>query len=174
MIRSITFLAGIPICRKLILLVAFRVSLVSMTSNMERKASEVSKKASELSKMQTAEFAQFAMQERIAPKALGLVKVRLPRAQSILGRCGWTKNRVRDLWYLDPRAAEPTWEEITDLEQITGLKYARQELRSTEQLIAQADALLMGTDPDFIGAFVAALRAFFGAPDRSGTQGRGE
>lgn len=122
--------------------------------------------------MQTAEFAQFAMQERIAPRALGLVKVRLPHAQSILSRRGWTANRVRDLWYRDPRAADPSWEEINDLEQITGLEYARQELRTNDQLIAQADALLLGTDPDFIGAFVAALRAFAGAVDRPGTGGR--
>lgn len=117
--------------------------------------------------MQTAEFAQFALQERIAPKALGSVKVRLPRAQSVLGRRGWTPNRVRDLWYADPRASAPRWEEIHDLEEITGLEYARQELRTNDQLIAQADALLMGTDPDFAGAFVAALRAFVGAVDRS-------
>lgn len=124
--------------------------------------------------MQTAEFAQFAMRERIAPRALGLVKVRLPHAQRVLSRRGWTANRVRDLWYGDPRAAAPSWEEINDLEQITGLEYARQELRTNDQLMAQADALLMGTDPDFIGAFVAALRAVVGAVDRPGTGRRAD
>lgn len=119
--------------------------------------------------MSTAEFAQFALHERIAPRSLGSVKVRLPRAQSLLSARGWTANRVRDLWYADPRASAPKWEEINDLEQLSGLEYARQDLRSVDQLIANADALLMGGDPDFLGAFVAAFRAFAGAMDRSGT-----
>jgi hypothetical protein len=138
---------------------------------MNQKVSEVPKNASENSKMSTtAEFAQFAMQERVAPRTIGPVKVRLPLAQSILGRRGWTANRVRDLWYRDPRASAPSWEEITDLEQITGLEYARQELRTNDQLIAQADALLEGVHEDFHRPFVAAFRAFFGALDRSGTR----
>lgn len=129
------------------------------------------KKASEFSNMPPAEFAQYAMMTGIAPRAMGPVKVRLPHAQSVLGRRGWTKNRVRDLWYMDPRASEPKWEEINDLEQLTGLEYARQELRTTEQLIAKADALLMGSDPDFHSPFVAAFRAFLGALHRAGTEG---
>jgi hypothetical protein len=128
----------------------------------------VSKKASEFSNMPVAEFAQHAMQSNIAPRSMGPVgKVRLPHAQRVLGRRGWTANRVRDLWYQDRRAAEPSWQEITDLEQLTGLEYARQELRSVDQLIANADALTMGTDPDFAGAFATALRAFVGALDRT-------
>jgi hypothetical protein len=87
----------------------------------------------------------------------------LPHAQSVMKRKGWTANRVRDLWYLDPRASEPKWEEINDLEQITGLKYARQELRTNDQLISQADALLEGVHADFYGPLVAALRAFTSA-----------
>jgi len=140
-------------------------------SNMNRKASEVPKKASEFSNMSAAEFAQFALQGHVAPKSIGSVKVRLPHAQSVMGRRGWSANRVRDLWYADPRASAPKWEEINDLEQLTGVKYARQELRTNDQLISQADALLMGTDPDFAGAFVTALRAFVGALDRTRTQG---
>ena len=120
--------------------------------------------------MSAAEFAQFAMQSRIAPRGMGLVKVRLPHAQRVLGRRGWTGDRVRALWYHDPRAKAPSWEEISDLEEITGLEYARQELRSVDQLIANADALTMGTDPDFASAFAAALRAFIGAFHRTGTE----
>lgn len=118
-----------------------------------------------------AEFAQFALRERVAPKAIGSIKQRLPYAQRIMGRLGWTANRVRDLWYLDPRASEPKWEEIDDLEQTTGLTYARHELRSNDALIAQADALLEGVHADFYGPLVAALRAFAGAVDRSRTGG---
>ena len=136
---------------------------------MNQKVLEVPKKPSEFPKMLTAEFAQFALHERVAPKSIGPVKVRLPHAQTIMGRRGWSANRVRDLWYRDPRASAPKWEEINDLEQITGLEYARQELRTNDQLIANADALLMGTDPDFASAFVTALRAFAGAFHRTGT-----
>ena len=137
---------------------------------MNPKVSEVPKKSSEFTNMTTAEFAQYAMTERIAPRSLGPVKVRLPHAQSVLGRRGWTRNRVRDLWYADPRASAPKWEEISDLEQITGLEYARQELRTNAQLIGQADALLEGVHEDFHRPFVAAFRAFFGAVDRSRTR----
>jgi hypothetical protein len=127
---------------------------------MNRKVLEVPKKSSEFTNMTTAEFAQFAMQERVAPRTLGPVKVRLPFAQSILRRRGWTA-----------RASAPSWEEITDLEQITGLEYAREELRTNGDLIAQADALLEGVHEDFHRPFVAAFRAFFGALDRSRTEG---
>ena len=53
--------------------------------------------------------------------------------------------------------------------ELTGLEFARQELRTNDQLIASAEALLMGSDPDFVSAFVAALRTFAGALDRSRT-----
>jgi len=122
----------------------------------------------------TAEFAQFALQERVAPRALGSIKSRLWHAQRLLGQRNWTKNRVRDLWYKDDRASAPTWEEVTDLEELTGLEYARQEVRTNDQIIAYADALLMGGDPDFVGAFVAALRAMVGLRDRTGTKGGDE
>jgi hypothetical protein len=162
--------ARVPMLLKLTLTILHLESR-STLRNMNQKVSEVPKKSSEFSNMTTAEFAQFAMQERVAPRTLGPVKVRLPFAQSVLGRRGWTANRVRDLWYLDPRASAPSWEEITDLEQLTGLQYARQELRTNDQLISQADALLEGVHEDFHRPFVAAFRAFFGALDRSRTQG---
>ena len=120
--------------------------------------------------MTTAEFAQFAMQEHIAPPAMGSVKTRLGHVQRVLQRREWTANRVRDLWYQDPRASAPKWEEISDLEQLTGLEYARQELRTNDQLISQADALLEGVHEDFYGPLVAALRAFAGAFHRTGTK----
>lgn len=141
---------------------------------MKRKASEVTKKPSEYTKMSTAEFAQFALRERLAPRAIGSVKERLERATRELVRRNWTRNRVRDLWYADPRASAPEWTEIADLEELTGLKYARQEVRTNDQIIAYADALLMGSDPDFVGAFVTALRAMVGLPDRSRTPGGDE
>lgn len=124
--------------------------------------------------MTTAEYAQYAMQSRLAPRRLGSIKTRLWHAQRLLAQRNWTKNRVRDLWYKDPRASAPKWEEVTDLEELTGLEYARQEVRTNDQIIAYADALLMGGDPDFVGAFVAALRAVVGLSDRTRTPGGDE
>jgi hypothetical protein len=161
----------VPILRNAILFVASQVR-VSIPSNLNQKASEVPKKSSEFTNMSAAEFAQFAMTENIAPRWMGSVKTRLTHAQRELGKRDWTPNRVRDLWYRDPRASAPKWEEINDLEQITGLEYARQELRSNDQLISTADALLEGVNADFYGPLLAALRAFAGAVDRSGA-GRG-
>lgn len=145
-----------------------------MPATMNREVSEVSKKASEFSKMQTAEFVQDALHVRLAPPSMGSVKARLRHAQRELRARGWTANRVRDLWYADERASEPKWTEIHDLEELTGLEFARQELRTNDQLIANAEALLMGSDPDFVSAFVAALRTFAGALDRSRTGRSGE
>lgn len=113
--------------------------------------------------MSTAEFAQFALRNNVAPRAMGSVKVRLSHAASILKRRKWTANRVRDLWYRDARASAPKWEEIRDLEELTGLRCGREELHEVDALIANADRLLNGTDPDFHRPFVAALRALFGA-----------
>jgi hypothetical protein len=136
--------------------------------------SEVPKISSEKTKMTTAEFSQSAMQGYLAPPSLGPVKVRLGHAMRLLQRRGWTANRVRDRWYNDQRASAPTWDEINDLEELTGLRYAREELRTNDELIAKADALLMGNDPDFVGAFVAALRTFAGFRNRPGTPGANE
>jgi hypothetical protein len=151
--------AKIEMCRKLIRFVPFMESR-SNTRNISWKVSEVPKTSSEKSNMTTAEFVQFALQDHVAPKSLGAVKTRLPHAQRTMQRRGWSANRVRELWYLDPRASEPKWREIHDIEEITGLTYARQELRTNDQLISQADALLEGVHADFYGPLVAALRAF--------------
>ena len=121
--------------------------------------------------MTTAEFAQFAMQTRLAPRHVGSVKERLRVATRALVQRNLTANLVRDLWYKDERASAPKWEEITDLEELTGLEYARQEVRTNDKLIEQADALLMGVNADFYGAFVAAFRSMVGAAHRSRTPG---
>ena len=78
----------------------------------------------------------------------------------------WSPSRTKDVWYRDPRVAIRP-KELRKIEQITGVTYGRQELRSVEDLVSRADALLEGSDADFHGPFVAALRAFVGALDRS-------
>lgn len=139
----------------------------------------MSENRKEISEMQSVEFAQFALQSRVAPPILGSVKARLRHACRELSRHErakrrdrqyWTANRVKDCWYADPRIT-PNADEIRDLEEITGLRYGREELRSVEQLIAQAETLLVGSDADFHRPFLAAIRAMARVVDRSRTEG---
>lgn len=122
----------------------------------------MSEKLSEKSKMSALEFAQHALRTRVAPKAMGSVKERLRHATSVLRRRNWSANRVKDLWYADCRA-RPIPDEILDLEELTGLKYGRQEVDEIDALIARADALMDGPDADFYSPWVAGFRAFIGA-----------
>ena len=116
----------------------------------------MSEKLSENSEMSAVEFSQYALRERIAPRSLGSVKARLRHAVRVMGRRQWSANRVRDCWYADQRIS-PNADEIRDLEEI-------------DRLIARADALLDGSDADFRRPFVDALRALFGASNRTGTE----
>jgi hypothetical protein len=117
----------------------------------------------EKSGMSTVEFCQNAFRERIAPPSLGSVKARLLHATR---KTGWSYYRVRDVWYGDRRISISA-EELFHVEAISGLEYARREVRTNDDIIARAEALLDGQDPDFNSAFVAALRAFAGAFNRS-------
>lgn len=122
----------------------------------------MSEKLSEKSKMSSVEFAQYALQGRVAPPSLGSVKARLRHARTIMGRREWTANRVKDCWYADPRIS-PNADEIRDLEEVTGLRYGREELKELDRYIARADALLAGPDADFHRPFVDAFRSFYRA-----------
>jgi hypothetical protein len=137
---------------------------------MEQEVSEMSDFRLEKSEMSSVEFAQFALRERIAPRPLGSVKERLRHAARIMSRRGWSANRVRDCWYADERIS-PNADEIRDVEEITGLEYGRAELRTTDDLIARADALLAGPEADFYRPFVDAFRAMARAFDRTRTEG---
>lgn len=143
----------------------------------------MSKKPLEPSKMHSVEFAQFALQERLAPPSIGNIKARLRVAiRRVMAfdlkkvereereEPEWTPNRVRDCWYADPRIT-PSADQIRDLEEMTGLRYGRQELAEIDEYIARADALLDGPDADFYRPFVAAFRAFHRALARPGVEG---
>ena len=95
------------------------------------------------------------------------MKVRLRQAAR---RLGWTANRVKDAWYADPRISIGA-DEIKKLEEITGLRYGREELRSINELINRADALLDGPEADFFRPFVDAVRAMARLANRAGTEG---
>lgn len=128
----------------------------------------MSNKSSEKSEVSELLWASEQMRERIAPR--GSVKERIRNAALALG---WKFSRARTVWYADERASlKPR--ELRRVEEIAGVEYGREEFRSVDRLIANADALLMGSDPDFLGAFVAAFRTFAGALDRARTGGRTE
>lgn len=168
----ITSAAIDPIRR--IVFVRFSIMGVLSSATMEKKMSEDANIPSENTNMSSsAEFAQNALQNHIAPRSMGPIKQRLRHARYVLAKRKWTANRVRDLWYRDERASDPKADEILDIEELTGLKYARQELKQVDDLILRADARLLGSnDPDFDSAFVAAIRAFFSASRGSGTRKR--
>lgn len=124
---------------------------------------------SEKSEMSSVDFAQHALRDYVAPPGIGPVKARIRHAAR---RLGWTHNRTRDVWYADPRISIHC-DEMRAIEEASGIRYGKQEIREIDAYIARADALLAGQDPDFHRPFIAAMRAFFGALDSSRT-GRGE
>ncbi len=125
----------------------------------------MSNKSSEKSEMSELTWASERLQKDIAPN--GSVKERVRDAARALG---WKHSRARTIWYADERASIKP-KELRRIEEITGVEYGRNERAEVDRLIAKADSLLMGNDPDFHGPFVAAVRAFFGALDRTGTRG---
>lgn len=127
----------------------------------------MSEKQVEKSEMSSVEFAQFALRNHVAPPTVGSVKARLRHASRQLG---WSANRVKDAWYADPRISIGA-DEIRTIEETTGLRYGREELRSINELINRADALLDGPEADFFRPFVDAVRAMARLAHRTGTEG---
>lgn len=127
----------------------------------------MSEKSSEISEMSSVEFTQFALRNYVAPPQIGPVKARLRHATRKLG---WTPNRVKDAWYADPRISIDA-DELRKIEETTGLRYGREELRSLDELINRADALLDGPEADFFRPFVDAFRAMARIADRARTEG---
>lgn len=113
--------------------------------------------------MLAVQFCQTALQERIAPPSFGSVKQRISRASRLTG---WSFNRTRDVWYADPRVSIKA-EELVRVEAISGLEYARQEMRNYEDIISRAEALLDGPNADFFGPFVDAMRNVLRLSDRT-------
>jgi hypothetical protein len=115
---------------------------------------------SENNEMSVGVFTAETLKTHIAPRNSGAnVKDRIRVAARKLG---WSYTRTKDAWYGDPRISI-SGEELRDIEEISGVTYARAEIRTNDQLIANAEVLLMGTDPDFHSAFTAGLRSFIGA-----------
>lgn len=127
---------------------------------------------SEKSEMSELTWASTMLQKNVAP--VGTAQYVETRIRNAAKAIGWSFSRTRDIWYEDERVAVRP-RELRQLEEFTGLRYGQQELRSVDQLIANADALLLGhTDPDFVSAFVAGLRAFTSALHRARAPGADE
>lgn len=126
----------------------------------------MSNKSSEKSDLSEATWAAERLQKDVAP--FGSVGGRIRAAARALR---WKHSRTRTIWYADPRASiKPN--ELRRITEVTGIEYGREEVRSVDQLIANAASLLERPDADFYRPFVAALRAMVGAFDRAGTAGR--
>jgi hypothetical protein len=138
--------------------------LFVMNSNMEQVMSQKSDFSAEKSEMSSVEFVSYALRERVAPPSLGSVKARIRHASRALQ---WSATRTKDAWYADPRISISA-DELRTVEDKTGLRYAREELRTNDQLIARAEALLDGPEADFYRPFVAAFRAMASVFDRTG------
>ncbi len=124
----------------------------------------MSEKRLEKSEMSSVDFASTALQRYVAPRASGRnIKDRIRIASRKLG---WSFSRTKDVWYADPRVSISV-DEMREIEETAGVKYGRAEVRTIDDLIAKADALLDGQDADFHRPFVDAFRAFVGALDRT-------
>lgn len=121
------------------------------------------KKASEKSEMSTVEFCQNALRAEIAPPNIGNVQARIRSAARDLG---WTYTRTKDAWYGDPRISIKP-HELFRIEAVSGLRYAREEMRTNDAAIERATALLGGQDARLLGEIVAALFTRLGLRDRA-------
>lgn len=119
---------------------------------------------SEKSNMSTVEFCQNALRKQIAPPQFGNVSMRIRKASRELG---WSYTRTRDTWYADPRISiKPT--ELFRVEAVSGLTYAREELRKNDVAIDRANALLGGEDARLLRTLVAAVREALGVDHSTG------
>lgn len=126
--------------------------------------SKVSEKLSEKSEMSELVFASRMMQGNIAP--IGSAGSKGERISLAAQKLRWKLSRTKSVWYADERVSlKPR--ELRTIEELTGVKYGQEELRTNDDLIAKADALLDGPEADFYRPFVTAFRAMARAFDRS-------
>jgi hypothetical protein len=125
----------------------------------------MSEKPSENSEMSEVAFASEMLKTAIAPPSLSSHVGERVRAAALILR--WSPSRTKDIWYADPRVSiKPR--ELRQIEEITGVRYGREELAHIDELIRRADALLVDEKPRGGSPILAALRALVGAVDRSG------
>lgn len=124
---------------------------------MYEKTQEKSEMLSELA------YASDAMKNRIAPPGSAPSKGERIRKAARLLR--WKYSRAAAVWYGDERVSIKP-HELRTIEEVSGVKFGKQEVREVDELIKSAEALLVGQDANFQRAFAAGLRAFARALDR--------
>lgn len=125
----------------------------------------MSEKPSENSEMSEIAFASDMLQNAIAPASLSSHIGKRIRAAALALR--WSQSRTKDIWYQDPRVSiKPR--ELRQIEEMTGVRYGREEIANIDALISRADALLVDENPRGGSPILAALRALAGAVDRAG------
>lgn len=103
-------------------------------------------------------FCQFALKEHIAPRHVGSVKERITKAARDLG---WSISRTKDTWYAEPRMRlDP--KELFRVEAVSGLQFAREEMRKHDEAIERATAILGGENTHLIRAVVTAVVSALG------------
>lgn len=126
----------------------------------------MSENPSEKSEMSSVEFVQYALRTRIAPPDVGQSVAE--RIRYAARRLGWSYSRTKDAWYADPRISIKA-DEVRKIEEATGARYGREELREIDAIISRADEILDSQGTSSRGALAAALRTILGALDRPGT-----
>jgi len=112
--------------------------------------------------MSTVEFfCQETLKTKIAPPSIGSMQERIRSAARDLK---WSYNRTKDVWYGDPRISIKP-KELFRVEAVSGLKFAREEMRKNDEAIERATALLGGEDAHLIRTVVAAVREALGLRD---------
>lgn len=124
----------------------------------------MTEKASEKENMSTVEFfCQKTLKAEIAPPSIGNVQARIRQAARDLG---WSYTRTKDVWYADPKISVKP-KELFRVEAVSGLSYAREEMRTNDAAIERATALLGGEDAHLIRAMATALFKALGLSDRA-------
>ena len=119
-------------------------------------------------------FSSLMMKQRIAP--VGSAASKGERLLNAALALRWKVSRAKSVWYEGERVSMKP-HELRKIEELSGVTYidfirdGKAEVRSVEQLINQADALLDGPEADFYRPFFTALRAVARIADRSRTQG---
>lgn len=121
----------------------------------------------EKSEMSTVEFCSRALKDEVAPRNIGSVQTRIRSAARDLG---WSYSRTKSVWYADERVSIKP-KELFRVEAISGLTYAREEMRKHDSAIERATALLGSEGPHIISEIVAAVVARLGLSHRTGNQG---
>lgn len=117
--------------------------------------------------MRKTEFCQDILQRKIAPVLVGTVGERI---KICARRLGWSISRTRDVWYADHKIRINP-DEMEQVEQTAGVRYARNEVSEVKRAIARADAFLDDKDENLRRAFDAAFRTFIGLLDRPRAEG---